>query len=127
MKDFFNWHSKKSKLDSIQKRPYFHEAEVWYASLGLNIGYEQDGKGTDYLRPALIVRKFNNYICWVVPLTHTTKDTIHYAHITVLGDESAAILSQLKLIDVKRFSHKIDKISDDDFKLVTRKLKGLIP
>jgi len=127
MKDFFNWHSKKSKLDLIKQRPYFHEGEVWYASLGLNIGYEQDGKGLDYLRPVLIVRKFNNDVCWVLPLTHTPKDTIYYAYIQVLGKQSTAILSQLKLLDAKRFSNMIDKISEEDFKLVTKKLKELIP
>jgi mRNA-degrading endonuclease toxin of MazEF toxin-antitoxin module len=127
MKNFTIWHDKKSKLDLIEQRPHFHEREVWYASLGLNIGFEQDGKGTEYLRPVLIIRKFNNDICWVVPLTHTLKDTVHYAHITVLDKSSTAILSQLKLLDVKRFSHMIDKISDEDFKLVTKKLKELIP
>ncbi|OGI60075.1 hypothetical protein A2641_02795 [Candidatus Nomurabacteria bacterium RIFCSPHIGHO2_01_FULL_37_25] len=127
MKDFLNWHTKKSKLDIIEQRPYFHEGEVWYTSLGLNIGYEQDGKGLDYLRPVLIVRKFNNDVCWIVPLTHTPKDNIFYVHITVIGKSSTAILSQLKLLDARRFSHMIDKISDEDFKLVTKKLKGLIP
>lgn len=127
MKDFINWHSKKSKLDLNEQRPYFHEGEIWYASIGLNIGYEQDGKGSDYLRPVLIIKKFNNEICWVVPLTHTSKNTIYYAHIKILGNESTAILSQLKLLDVKRFSHRIYKISDEDFKLVTKKLKELIP
>lgn len=127
MKDFFSWHNKKSKLDLAERRPYFHEGEVWYASLGLNIGYEQDGKGAEYLRPVLIVRKFNNDICWIVPLTHTSKDTIHYVHIKVLGKSSTAILSQLKLLDARRFSHMIDKISDEDFKLATKKLKELIP
>mgnify|MGYP001593030378 FL=1 len=127
MKDFLSWHNKKSKLDLAEQRPHFHEGEVWYASLGLNIGYEQDGKGTEYLRPVLIVRKFNNDICWIVPLTHAPKDTIHYAHIEVLEKPSTAILSQIKLLDAKRFSHMIDKISDEDFKLVTKKLKELIP
>ena len=127
MKDFIDWHSKKSKLDLIKQRPHFHEGEIWYVSLGLNVGYEQDGKGDNYLRPILIIRKFNNEICWIVPLTHTLKNTIHYAHIKVLENESVAILSQLKLLDAKRFSHIICKISNEDFKLVTKKLKDLIP
>ena len=127
MKDFFNWHKKKTDIDSVPTRPYFHEREVWYARLGLNIGYEQDGKGVDYLRPILIFKKFNNDVCWVIPLTHTQKNTIYYAHITVLTKPSTAILSQLRLIDVKRLSHCVGKISDEDYKLVAKKLKELIP
>ncbi|OGI82275.1 hypothetical protein A3I95_02875 [Candidatus Nomurabacteria bacterium RIFCSPLOWO2_02_FULL_44_12] len=127
MKDFTNWHKRKSKIDQIENRPYFHEGEVWYTHLGLNIGYEQDGKGDDYLRPVLIIRKFNQDICWVLPLTHTKKNNIFYAQITVLNKPSAVILSQIRLMDAKRFSHIIAKIPSKDFKLVKEKLKALIP
>jgi len=30
------------------------------ASLGKNIGYEQDGNGSGFSRPVLVVKKFNN-------------------------------------------------------------------
>ena len=39
----------------------------------MNIGYEQDGSGNDFIRPVVIIRKFNNEIFWGVPLTKTRK------------------------------------------------------
>ena len=72
-KDFQKWHHKKEHLDSVEKRPFFHEREIWFCHFGVNVGYEQDGSGDDFLRPVLIVRKFNNEIFWGVPLTKTKK------------------------------------------------------
>lgn len=61
-KNFQKWHDKKSQIDDIKERPFFHEREVWFCHLGANIGFEQDGKGEDFLRPILVVRKFNNEV-----------------------------------------------------------------
>ncbi len=35
---------------------YFHEREVWWASLGKNIGFEQDGKNKMFERPVLVLK-----------------------------------------------------------------------
>ena len=42
-KDFEKWHKKKTDIDNSSKRLFFHEREVWFCSIGMNIGYEQDG------------------------------------------------------------------------------------
>ena len=44
MKDFQNWHSLKTKLESLEKDELFREREIWWCSIGENIGFEQDGK-----------------------------------------------------------------------------------
>jgi len=61
-KNYKNWHKKKTKINNEKERPYFHEREIWFCNLGLNIGFEQDGVGEDFLRPIIIIRKFNNEI-----------------------------------------------------------------
>ena len=40
-KDFKSWHGKKESLHHEKERPFFHEREVWFCSLGVNIGFEQ--------------------------------------------------------------------------------------
>ena len=47
--------------------------------MGLNIGYEQDGKGEDFLRPVLILKKFNKRVFLGIPLTKIKKDS-HFYH-----------------------------------------------
>jgi len=43
-KDFQKWHGKKSTIDQIEKRPFFHEGEIWWCVLGVNVGFEQDDR-----------------------------------------------------------------------------------
>ena len=42
-KDFKKWHKDKEAIHNERPRVFFHEREVWFAYLGVNIGFEQDG------------------------------------------------------------------------------------
>ena len=45
-KDFNRWNEQKKALHaSAAPRVYVHERELWFAHLGTNIGFEQDGRG----------------------------------------------------------------------------------
>ena len=127
-KDFKKWHYKKSQVDEIVKRPFFHEREIWFCHLGVNVGFEQDGSGDDFQRPVVIIRKFNNEACWVVPLSKTDKRNQYYFpfnfdKITI----SVAILSQIRLLDGKRLSRKIGEMPESDFRQLINKIKALLP
>lgn len=127
-KDFQKWHDRKSQVDNIEKRPFFHEREIWWCALGANVGFEQNGGGEDFLRPVVVFRKFNNEIFWAIPLTHTHKKTKYYLQFVFGGGlSSAAILSQIRLIDARRLSHKLGVLSDVDFDELTKKFKALLP
>ncbi len=129
-KNFQKWHKKKSLIDQVGKRPFFHEGEMWWCSLGVNIGFEQDGGGRDYLRPVIVFKKFNNEIFWAIPLTHTNKKTMYYFQLTKNSDSqtSVAILSQIRLMDARRLNHKLDiNLSKEDFDALTKKFKALLP
>jgi len=127
-KDFQEWHNKKTKVDEVSHRPFFHEREIWWCILGINVGFEQDGGGEDFLRPVIIFRKFNNDIFWAIPLTHTKKDTKYYFSFKFIdSNNSVAILSQIRLVDARRLSHRFGEISSEDFLLLIKKFKALIP
>jgi mRNA interferase MazF len=132
-KDFKNWHNKKEVLDKGLIRPFFHEREIWFCSLGANVGYEQDGNGEDFQRPVIILKKFNNEIFWGIPLTklkrkiNKNSDKYYFIFSFIKDVKSAAILSQIRLIDGKRLSRVIGFIAKDEFKILTKKLKELIP
>ena len=60
MKDFDNWNKEKKILESTANETLvFHEREIWWCSIGLNVGDEQDGKNDYFERPVLVIRKFN--------------------------------------------------------------------
>ncbi len=128
IKDFQKWHNKKSQIDIIEKRPFFHEREIWYCYLGLNVGFEQDGSGSDFIRPILIIRKFNNEVFWGLPLTMTLKTTKYYfPFVFEKNINSVAILSQIRLIDGRRLGYKIGEMSEEDFARLKDKFKALLP
>jgi len=133
-KDYQIWTPIKKNLNNTDEpRLFFHEREVWYCHLGENVGFEQDGRGDEFFRPVVIIRKFNNEIFWGVPLTRTQKDLPFYFKFILETDtevsveKSAAVLSQIRLIDAKRLRRMIGYISEEDFILLKKKLKELLP
>ena len=92
-----------------------------------------------FLRPIIIIRKFNNEVFWGVPLTRTQKDLPFYFTFSIKTEDgtgsqkdensepSTAVLSQIRLIDGKRLRRLIGYISKDDFKELKKKLKALLP
>jgi len=116
-KDFDSWNTLKKRLNSKTKDIFFKERDIFWASIGLNIGYEQDGKSDLFSRPVLIMKKYNKNIFLGIPLSSKIKD-----------DEVTALLVQARLFDAKRLENKIGKISTDEFKLLKNKygkLNGL--
>ena len=126
IKDFDNWNNNKKKISNKDSLPQFSEREVWWCSLGVNVGYEEDGKGKDYLRPVLIVRKFNKGIFYGVPITSKSKNDKFHAPVNSGEIVGSVILSQMRLVDAKRLSHFFGKITEIELGEIKKKLKSLI-
>lgn len=116
MKDYKRWCRKKAHLNSLIGKALFHKREVWWCVLGENIGNEQDG-GEDFLRPVVIIKKFNLDSCLIVPLTARPKFGKYYLQIGQIGNRDAvAILSQIRFVDRKRLVNKITTLEKHLFK-----------
>ena len=132
-KDFKSWHEKKSRINDIPRPPFFHEREIWFCYVGVNVGNEADGSKEDFLRPILVFRKFNNEIFWALPLTKShgkikkETDKYYYTFSFVPEIVSVAMLSQVRLIDAKRLSRHIGTMEEVDFAKLKEKLKALLP
>ncbi|HUC31714.1 MAG TPA: type II toxin-antitoxin system PemK/MazF family toxin [Candidatus Paceibacterota bacterium] len=115
-KDFSDWMLVKRKINNNAGRPLYREREVWWCSVGSNVGYEADGKGKDYVRPVLILKDFNHTVFWAVPMTTQLKSGKYYFDIDLSSGISAQImLSQLRFIDSKRLHQKIEMIDKEVF------------
>lgn len=126
-KDFKRWHNKKKDIHKDGQRVFSHEREIWWCSLGLNIGFEQDGNGPEFQRPVIVLRKFNNEVCWVLPITTKPKTGKYYFPVD-LGDniERRVILSQLRLIDSKRFLDKITTLPEEQFENLEKSVQSFL-
>jgi len=135
-KDFDGWNEIKKAVNAKSARVFFHPRELWFAHVGVNVGFEQDGRGSESLRPLLIVRKFNNEIFWGIPLTRRWKPRspyyarFHYVAFSEGGHDaietSVGILSQLRLTDGKRLRYKIGTVAVDEFDGLTERLRRLL-
>ena len=72
-KDFFRWHTLKSKIDASPRAILFHPQEIWWCSVGANVGVEANGKNALFERPVLVFRKFGEHMFWGLPLTSKIK------------------------------------------------------
>lgn len=125
-KDYQKWHERKTYIENDRPRVFFKEREIWFCYVGENVGFEQDGRGDEFLRPVIIIKKFNNEVLWVVPLTKIEKKNRYYFSFTLNGKASVAILSQMRLIDAKRLKYKIGNVKIEDFKELKSKIRQLL-
>lgn len=123
MKDFDGWNEVKKKIHASNADVYFYEREIWWVSLGANIGFEQDGTGERYDRPVLIVKKYNPDLLLAVPLSTTKKEGMYYFRIgKVEGKDATAILSQIRLLDSKRLVNRAGILDAAMFASLVRKI-----
>jgi mRNA interferase MazF len=123
-KEFTKWHKIKTGIDSLERVLFFHERDVWWCSIGLNVGFEQDGKGDDYERPVLILKKYNLQSFLGVPLTTIKKEGKYYFPLELqTGVKNVLILSQIRLFSAKRLINKLGQIDKLKFLEIKKALK----
>ena len=127
-KDFDSWNLIKKMTDEkyISRDFFFHEREVWWCSLGINIGVESDGKNYYFERPVLIVKKFNADMIWIIPLTSRRHDSEYYTKVYHEFGPSWACLTQLRVVSTKRLLRKIGMTIQTDFEVVLNSLSSFI-
>ncbi|MEK7144359.1 MAG: type II toxin-antitoxin system PemK/MazF family toxin [Patescibacteria group bacterium] len=128
-KDFDKWNGEKKRLDAavFDATPFPKRQWVWVCSVGVNIGREQGSTNNSFERPALVVKKFNNEMYWIVPLSSKQKPLDFYYNFTdPLGNPVALISSQLRLVSTKRFKREMYRLSDADFENLLSQLRGFL-
>jgi mRNA interferase MazF len=116
---------KKSLARSNHKPPYFKEGEIWWLSIGYNLGHEIYGKGPRFVRPVLIIKKFNRYTFIGVPLSTKIKDNKYYIDILFNNKHLSALISQIRVFSSKRINNKQGKLCKEDYQKVLSNVREL--
>lgn len=125
-KVFDGWNKKKKELND-QKSTFYKEREIRWCSIGINIGFEQDGSTDSYKRPVLILKGFSRNVCLILPLTTSLKKNPYHIYIgEIENKKSFAITSQIKLIDTKRLHDKIYNLNKEKFEEIRKAVRDLI-
>lgn len=114
-KDFEKWNQLKQKIDSTNKQIIYKDRDVWWCSIGINIGHEENGKNDFFTRPILILRKFNKQIFLGVPLTTKCKENKFYFRINFKDKEQSVMLSQIRVFESKRLRKRMGELPSNQF------------
>ncbi len=124
MKDFDAWNEIKKKVDKTDINFFYKQQEIWWCRNGINVGIESNGKGDDFARPVLVIKKHNAHSCLVISLTNQNKDNPAYCEIDQENFPGTyANLSQIRTIDSKRLISKIGFLSKDSFDKVRKLIR----
>ena len=127
IKDFDRWNKKKKAIDRYTKNILPNKREIWWLSIGLNIGVEQDGKNNNFERPVLVTKVFNRQCFLGIPITSADKSNKKYYFPIVHNNRKYfLVLSQIRLFSVKRLSRIIYKADNQDFLKIKEELKRVI-
>jgi mRNA interferase MazF len=114
-KDFTEWHKLKTIIEHDNQPPLFREGEIWWSSLGANIGVEEDGKNEFFERPVLVFHKFNKDMFWGLPMTSAKKAGTYDYLISLRGYERTILLSQMRVLSAKRLIRRFGKLRRKKF------------
>ncbi|MBC7982199.1 type II toxin-antitoxin system PemK/MazF family toxin [Candidatus Parcubacteria bacterium] len=126
-KDFKRWSIKKEKLDNRINTPFVNERDIFWCSIGINVGDEENGKSDLFSRPVLVFKKFNQNLFWGIPLSTKNKDNIYYVQVKFKDNMSSVLISHLRLYDVKRLIFRIGKLHKSEFNKIIGSIINLIP
>ena len=116
IKNFVDWFKLKPKLDQIStKPPFVKESQIWWSSLGENIGTEISGKSGLFTRPVIILKKLSKYQFLVVPTSSQIKTGTWLVYFTHKHKEMVACLHQVRVIDYRRLTTLIGSIDQKDY------------
>ena len=125
-KEFDLWNKRKKEINDGEPN-FYHVREIRWCSLGINVGFEQDGTSKTYKRPVLIVKGFSRHVCLVVPLTTSQKKNRYHMPVGVVEEKEAfAILSQIRLIDTKRLHDRLIVLDKNRFEEIRKAIRNLI-
>lgn len=126
-KDFDSWNEKKKNCNrSEHKPPLFTERDIWWVSIGVNVGFEEDGKNGNFVRPVLVIRKFNRKLFLGIPMSTKIKDNPYYVPVTLDDREVSVLISQVRTFSSKRILNHIAKLDVGDYEKVMDRVQKMM-
>lgn len=125
MKDFNAWHPVKKKIDKKANLPTFKEREIWWCSVGVNVGFEIFGKDRFFTRPVLVIRKFGYSTFLGAPLTSSPKTGYYRKPYHLDGKDGFVLLDQIRTYDARRLLNDdcIQRMHPNEFKKIKQAMK----
>lgn len=118
-KDFAGWIKRKQSLDLCERGPHVKEREIWWTSVGVNVGQETDGKHELYERPVLVLKKLTNTMFIVIPVTSKDKAGSYFVNISYKNRAGNVSLMDVRSFSNKRILRRLAILEEAQFRTVT--------
>jgi len=116
MQKYFDaWNKLKKQLHAQGGKAFAYPREIWWCSLGVNIGVEIDGKNESFERPVIILKVYNTEAMLVLPITTKEKNDKFHHKITTNNKTVWVKLTQARVISSKRLLRKVDILGEEEF------------
>ncbi len=128
--NFDKWNQIKKNVQEDEKNRLFKQRDIFFINMGQNIGFEQNGKGENFVRPIVILKKITNQMFIGIPLSSQIKDGDWFFKFEFnIKDKislNIAILPQIRMFSSKRLLNKIGVMKIEDFEKMKDKIKKFI-
>ena len=130
LKLFDEWNKVKKIIHSKENIVGYKEREIFWIRLGKNVGSEEFGKGDEYQRPVVIVKKLTNNLFFAIPLTSKIKNGSYFYTFTFKTKKNkiltnTAMILQLRTFDKKRLMGRIGTMPKNDFENLLEKVREI--
>jgi len=106
MQEYDEWNKVKKNIYISENEIFFKERDIFWAKLGKNIGFEQNGKGDEFTRPIIVAKKYSKNMMLAIPLSTTIRDGSFFFKFNFKDKASTALLVQNRLLSSKRLVKK---------------------
>ena len=130
MKEYDEWNEVKKNTQQKKRKLGMKSREIFWVKIGHNIGSEEYGKGKDFARPVIIVRRLTSDLFIGIPITTTIKNNDYFHSFTYNNKsrgqvENSAMILQVKTFSIKRVLSKIGTVDKESFDEILEKTKSL--
>lgn len=95
---------------------------IYWCAIGQNIGREENGKGSHFTRPVLVMKVLDSHLALVIPLSSQPKVANYYPKVIVAGRIDFALFNQIRTVDTLRLGDFIDEIDQQTFSELKHRL-----
>ena len=120
---FDSWNEIKKRLSKKDQNLKFRVRDIYFMSIGQNIGKESYGKGVEFLRPALVYKKLSKETFIGIPLTSKEKIGSYFFNFNVKNKKSTASLNQMRVFDIKRAKFFCTEMRQNTFENLRMKVE----
>jgi mRNA interferase MazF len=125
MSDFSPWCKLKEAIHGSDRGPNIKEREIWWCSLGLNIGNEMNGKHELFHRPVLVLKKLSHDSVLIAPITSKIKQGTWYVNICIKNEQRTLCIHQIRIINTRRFGKYLSRLPESQFEIVKKNFQSL--